>query len=69
MVRGFDCATPLSQVKAEVFRRDGLEFVARYLVPGGWKALTKKEAKIISDAGLQIVSVFETTADRALGGL
>ncbi|WP_028547403.1 DUF1906 domain-containing protein [Paenibacillus sp. UNC451MF] len=68
MAKGFDCATPLTDSTAAAFKQDGYVFVARYLVPPSWKALTTKEVKSICDAGLQIVSVFETTADRALGG-
>ncbi|MEF2967775.1 DUF1906 domain-containing protein [Paenibacillus sp. M1] len=68
MAKGFDCATPLTHISAKQFRADGFEFVCRYLVPSGWKRLTKKEAGDISAAGLKIVSVFETTASRALGG-
>lgn len=68
MNQGFDCATPLSLDLAKRFKTGGHEFVGRYLVPSGWKALTAAEAKAISAAGLQIVSVFETTEDRALGG-
>lgn len=68
MAKGFDCATPLSLAVARSFRADGYEFVCRYLVPSGWKMLSRSEAVAISQAGLQIVSVFETTADRALGG-
>ncbi|OXM87855.1 DUF1906 domain-containing protein [Paenibacillus rigui] len=68
MAKGFDCATPLTAAAAKAFYADGYEFVARYLVPSGWKMLSKAEAELISKAGLQIVSVYETTADRALGG-
>ncbi|OCT17059.1 hypothetical protein A8709_24015 [Paenibacillus pectinilyticus] len=68
MTQGFDCSTPLTAPKAAAFVGNGYKFVGRYLVPSGAKALTKTEAGIISDAGLQIVSVFETTANRALGG-
>ncbi|PYI52559.1 glycoside hydrolase domain-containing protein [Paenibacillus flagellatus] len=68
MTKGLDCATPLSAAKAAAFRADGYEFACRYLVPSGWKRLTREEAEAISEAGLHIVSVFETTADRALGG-
>ncbi|MDF2721847.1 MAG: hypothetical protein K0Q59_1522, partial [Paenibacillus sp.] len=53
---------------ATLFKSDGFEFVCRYLVPYGWKRLTLEEADLISASGLNIVSVFETTADRALGG-
>lgn len=66
--QGFDCAATLTAPVANMFKRDGKDFVCRYLVPSGWKRLTKVEADIITAAGLQIVSVFETTEDRALGG-
>ncbi|GAA4856186.1 hypothetical protein GCM10023310_39170 [Paenibacillus vulneris] len=68
MAKGFDCATPLTDSTAAAFKKDGYVFVARYLVPSSWKALSVKEVQSICNAGLQIVSVFETTADRALGG-
>ncbi|ULL18178.1 DUF1906 domain-containing protein [Paenibacillus sp. H1-7] len=68
MAKGFDCATPLTESTAAAFKRDGYVFAARYLVPSSWKALSRSEVEIISNAGLQIVSVFETTANRALGG-
>lgn len=68
MAKGFDCAAPLSKKLAKQFRDDGYVFACRYLVPSGWKRLTRTEAAAISAAGLQIVSVFETTASRALGG-
>lgn len=68
MTKGFDCSTPLTAQTAAAFVKDGYSFVARYLVPSGYKALTKSEADRISQAGLEIVSVFETTANRALGG-
>lgn len=66
--KGIDCATPLTSAVASAFKSDGFEFACRYLVPSGWKRLTKEEAVTINQAGLQVVSVFETTADRALGG-
>ncbi|MDF2715225.1 MAG: hypothetical protein K0R28_2150 [Paenibacillus sp.] len=68
MAVGFDCSTPLTAATAAAFKSDGYEFVCRYLVPSGWKRLTAEEADLISASGMQIVSVFETTADRALGG-
>lgn len=68
MQQGIDCATPLTPELAAKFRADGCEFVCRYLVPNGWKALTRAEAEAISRAGMKVVSVFETSADRALGG-
>lgn len=68
MSRGFDCATPLTTKTATAFAVDGYDFVGRYLVPSGWKALTESEATLINQAGISIISVYETTADRALGG-
>jgi hypothetical protein len=68
LAKAFDCATPLTASAAAAFAADGFVIVCRYLVPDGWKRLTKGEAEAISAAGLQIVSIFETTADRALGG-
>ncbi|MGG1553170.1 DUF1906 domain-containing protein [Paenibacillus ferrarius] len=68
MAKGFDCATRLTEATAAAFARDGYEFAARYLVPSGAKALTRAEADTISKAGISIISCFETTADRALGG-
>ncbi|MEF3302382.1 DUF1906 domain-containing protein [Paenibacillus sp. GYB003] len=68
MTQGFDCATPLNATLAAAFKAQGFDFVCRYLVPQGWKRLTREEAEAIGEAGLHIVSVYETTADRALGG-
>lgn len=69
MGKGIDCATPLTAELAKEFKADGYDFVARYTVPeGSWKALTAEEVANIVDAGLYIVSIFETTANRALKG-
>lgn len=68
MTKGIDCATPLTSALACALYADGFEFACRYLVPSGWKRLTMAEAEAISVSGLQIVSVFETMANRALAG-
>lgn len=65
MAKGIDCASPLNGALAAAFVSDGYAFVCRYLVPSGWKRLTKEEADIISKAGLQIVSVFEVSGNQA----
>lgn len=45
----------------------GVKFVCRYLsTPGNTKNITREERFALSRAGLQIVTVFETTAGRAL---
>ena len=67
MTKGFDCATPLSTSVAAAFKADGYDFVVRYIDTNqsSWKRLSSKEAQIISDAGLVIISVFERMGDRA----
>jgi hypothetical protein len=47
-----------------------MEFACRYLVPEqyAWKRLTRSEAEFITAAGMQIISVFETSASRAAKG-
>lgn len=67
---GIDCATPLTASAAKQIAAAGYKFAARYLVPATytWKRLTLTEAQAITAAGMQIISVFETTADRAKGG-
>ena len=71
-MKGVDCATPLTAVTAPAVKAAGYDFVGRYLVPAKgslkWKALTKKEAEIICNAGLRLLTVYETTADRPRGG-
>lgn len=72
MIKGIDCATKLNAITANAVKQAGYAFVGRYLVPNSgnlsWKALTKEEAKIINDAGLRLLTVWETTADRVKGG-
>ncbi len=62
-ILGFDADVDCSDVVAEA-KSKGAVFVARYL-----KNLTFAEAQAISAAGLKIISIFETTAQRALGGI
>ncbi len=66
-MRGFDCATVINQYTANLFAKDH-SHVGRYLVPRGWKRLTLPEVQIITNAGIKIISVFETYADRPKGG-
>ncbi|MFC0333169.1 DUF1906 domain-containing protein [Paenibacillus sepulcri] len=69
-MKGFDCAIPLTAAQAKALANAGMMFAARYLVPENlaWKRLTRAEAEAITGAGMQIVSVFETTASRAASG-
>lgn len=69
MIRGIDCSAPVTMEAARILAAEGYAFVGRYLVPESYsKALTRREAEIISDAGLRILSVWETTAARMRGG-
>lgn len=72
MIRGIDTATRLPAAKCKELKAAGVEFVGRYLVPAvgnlKWKALTEAEAEAITAAGLRLLTVWETTADRAKGG-
>ncbi|WP_419877655.1 glycoside hydrolase domain-containing protein [Brevibacillus centrosporus] len=68
--KGIDCAVPLTAEKAKAMAAAGYKFAARYMVPErlAWKRLTKAEAELITAAGMKVVSVFETTANRPAGG-
>ncbi|MED5019345.1 DUF1906 domain-containing protein [Paenibacillus chibensis] len=66
--KGIDCSTRVTAAVAKKFKADGVSFIGRYVTPGSWKSVTKEEAETIIAAGLQILSVFERTADRTKGG-
>jgi hypothetical protein len=66
-IQGVDYAWGRPGVTA--LTRAGEHFACRYLShDSSGKNLTKAEAKALSDAGLAIVVVWESTASRALGG-
>ncbi|SHH55330.1 S-layer homology domain-containing protein [Sporobacter termitidis DSM 10068] len=68
-IKGIDCSTVLTKTDAAALYALGYRFVCRYLVPEKYrKHLSAEEAKILTDAGFKLLSVFETTADRAKGG-
>jgi len=69
-MKGIDCANPLTASKAQAIAAEGYKFAARYLVPDkyAWKRLIRLEAEAITKAGMQILSVFETSAARPKGG-
>lgn len=72
MAKGIDCAAPLSKAAAEAIKKAGYDFAGRYLVPAvgtlARKALTRREAEAVTGAGLDLLTVWETTADRVKGG-
>lgn len=72
MIKGIDCAAPLTAEKAQIFKDLGYEFVGRYFcpdTPDNWKRLNKPEAEAISAAGLRLLCVWETSAARAGEGM
>ncbi|MEL4105804.1 glycoside hydrolase domain-containing protein [Oscillospiraceae bacterium WX1] len=69
IIKGVDCSTPITASVARSLNELGYHFVCRYLVPDKYpKHLSADEAHHLTDAGLSIVSVFETSAGRARGG-
>lgn len=72
MAKGIDCASPLDGKTAAEIKKAGYDFAGRYLVPPvgtlEWKALTRGEAEAVTGAGLNLLTVWETTADRVKGG-
>ena len=69
MIKGIDTAARLTASQARALKAAGYEFAGRYLVPENYgKALTRAEAEAITGAGLRLLTVWETTAERAKGG-
>jgi hypothetical protein len=67
IINGIDCATRITKTVADKLKASGYMVAARYL-PGTSKNMTAEEAQILSDTGRLILSVYETTTDRAKGG-
>jgi hypothetical protein len=64
IVTGLDSSSPCDQTAVDCLVQGGYSFVARYYSgsPSSHKNLTAAEAKLISDAGLQLVAVFENNS-------
>ncbi len=62
-----DCATILTEAKAETLFNSGYRYVGRYLTGtyngGISKAITREEAQIIFDAGLRFFPIYQTSAN------
>ncbi|SHI24184.1 protein of unknown function [Sporobacter termitidis DSM 10068] len=67
MTKGIDCASRITSTVAADLVRSGYNFACRYIA-GTSKQMYAAEAQIISAAGLDILCVYETTADRPRGG-
>jgi hypothetical protein len=69
MIEGVDCASPINAATAKALHAAGKRFACRYLsTPGNPKNLEAAEAAALTSAGLETVTVFETTGSRALDG-
>lgn len=70
MAKGIDYTTHTTADLATKIKSAGYSFVCRYLAPdtSAWKKLTKDEAVVLNNAGLNIVSIWEQGASNALGG-
>ncbi|GAA4881659.1 hypothetical protein GCM10023310_72100 [Paenibacillus vulneris] len=69
IMKGIDCATALTSIKAQTFYNQGYTFVGRYLADqNSWKRLSPSEAQVLSDVGLYIISFFERYTDRVREG-
>lgn len=67
MIAGCDYSSP--NIPPMIVAQHGFRFVCRYAsTPGNPKNLTGGEATALTTSGVNIVSVFETTATRALDG-
>lgn len=72
MIRGLDMAEPCpSAAKARCLAVTGHAFVGRYYTSpqNAWKLLTRREARMLSQAGLSIVAIFEDGATELSAGL
>lgn len=69
-MKGLDFTTPIDLAKAKQIKAAGYDFICRYVVPEkyAWKRLTTDEAKAASEAGLYILSVYESSEWFMKGG-
>lgn len=58
-LNGVDCVTEIYQTLAEGLKENGIEYVGRYL-GNSWKSIKEKECDALINAGLKIISIWET---------
>jgi LysM repeat protein len=63
-LNGVDCVTRIDHQLAAGLKSAGIEYVGRYL-GDNWKSISKKEAETLINAGLKIVSIWETNPTNA----
>jgi LysM repeat protein len=59
MAKGIDCATTITASVASALKAQGYDYVARYLGTN-WKCMKQPEAQVIINAGLKVISLYET---------
>ncbi|GGP07255.1 LysM peptidoglycan-binding domain-containing protein [Oceanobacillus neutriphilus] len=64
MSQGFDCATKLTESSAKRLKNAGYNFALRYL-GNSWKSFNKAESVAIQKVGLDLVSIYQGTANKA----
>lgn len=62
-MRGFDTPTDASHI-AQRAKADGYDYIARYYSFNPRKNLTPSEVRVLSDAGLAILSIWEAAGDK-----
>lgn len=69
MICGCDTATRMTEQDYKYLKERGMQFVMRYFVPTSMgKSLTKQEVESAHKAGIALGLVYETVANRAIGG-
>lgn len=65
MGKGIDRAVPFRSMKDLMkIKKYGYTFIGRYLSRSLWKSLSLKESKLISDAGMYVVSVYQNSNNK-----
>lgn len=64
MTLGFDCATKLNEDSARKLKNAGYHFALRYL-GNSWKSFNKAESVAIQKVGLNLCSIYQSTANKA----
>jgi hypothetical protein len=59
MTKGVDRATSFTKAELAALAQHGYTFVGRYLSASSWKRVTLAEAKLITAAGLYLVTVYQ----------
>lgn len=70
-MKGIDCSTTITPKVARDLKKNGIEFVIRYILPSSfksWKTVSKNELEVLRTEGFHVGFVFERSVDRVKGG-